>query len=138
MAMSRKTEAGGIPAGVGKGLLVAVLTSLLSAGIFAVLIQNGTIQEDAANPWAVATLVISSLIGCLLAVKGVGGKYAVVSIATSGAFAFILLACGILFFNDPFAGLVRNLLSVLAGGVAASVFSLKNPVKRRKVKARVR
>lgn len=134
MAKGRKTEVGSIPAGVGMGLLIAVIASLLSAGAFSALIQNGTVQEDVSGIWAIVTLAISALLGCLLAARSVGQKYAVISAVTAGAFGFILLGCGILFFNEPFHGLGRNLLSVLVGGATASVFSLRKSDKRRKVK----
>lgn len=140
MSLDHKTKrkANSIPLGVGKGLLVALLILVLSAALFALLIENEALSMNTGSIWAVVTLAISTLLGCLTSNHCIGRKYAVISAVTAAFYLFVLFALGVLFFDSAFKNVAQNILSILGGGAFACVLSLKSTQKSRKIKRRTR
>ncbi len=73
------------------GLLTGLLASILLILLAAVLIHNGTITENRIDLIVTPIQFVAVLIGCLLAGKKAGQKYAIICGATALLYSMILL-----------------------------------------------
>lgn len=138
MGSKQKTRSGSYALEIGKGILLAVLIATLSAGVYAFLIHRGTAPEGSTTIWSFATLAVATLLSCLISSGGIGEKCAVVCGITAAAFAFVLLAIGILFFDGGVQGLGGNIAAIAVGGLAACLLKAKKPSSKVKFKKRSR
>ena len=121
-----------------KGVLIALLIAVVSACVYAVLIQRQTVSESSTGVWMFVTLALASLIGCLISSGRIGEKRIIVCAITVAALFFVLLASGILFFDGSMRGLGGNLAAILIGAGISCLLSMKKPTKKVKIKRRSR
>lgn len=121
-----------------KGIVVALVLTLLSVAILAALIQNESASEKSTDIWISVTAILSVMIGTLLSAVRIGEKNAVICGITALGYGFILLAIGILFFDGNIRGIGGRLLAILVGGAIGCAISMKKSDKRAKRKVRSR
>jgi len=136
--MGTKTKNRKPVAEVAKGILLAVIFTVISAAVYAILIQNQTVSEAGLGIWRSVTLGAAAMIGCLLAAGRIGEKRLVYSLITGGVFAFVLLAVGIVFLDGTITNIVGNVVAILIGSGISCLKAMKKPSKKLKFKIRSR
>ena len=121
---------------IGKGVLAALVIAVISACVFAFLVERQSAAETSIGIWGYATLTLASLVGSLISSGRIGEKRVIVCAVMAAVFAFLLLLTGILVFDGNMHGLGGNLVSILIGAGISSLLSMKKPGRKVKIKRR--
>ena len=138
MATKRKVTgtASSLPFGVGLGLLLSIVTTLMGAAILGYLIVGERIGEDAIGVGSMIVLILASLVGSITAINLVKRLRIQVCSLVALGYYLSLLACTALFFGGQYTGMLTTGIVILVscGGVALLYTFLNNggKVKRRK------
>lgn len=117
-----------IPAGVGAGIIVSMIATLLGAVVAAWLLNDQRIETQQIGYVSMVTLLVSSALGAWIASGLVKHRYLVVCLAAGGGYYAALLGITALFFGGQYQGMGVTLLLVLAG--CASIGLLKSRPKK--------
>ena len=102
---------------IGMGISVAV--SLLGAIVITVLTMNEMIADQTIDYCVLALILIASIVGNLVSMLLEKRKLMIISIATSIAFALVLLAITAMFFEGQYHGVAATLLVIIGGGISS-------------------
>lgn len=120
-------KAKSMPAGIGIGTAVSVAITVAGAALIAVWIDKGTMSSDAMGYGALATLLLSSLIGSLTAAAMIKHRKSVVCMATGLMYFCALLCCTAMFFGGRYSGVGVTALVIFAGsGASALLCAMRN------------
>lgn len=110
-----------------KGLALAWITALIICAISAVMLASGTLSEEMMTYTALLALLLSALLGSLLAI----GKEGTERLLWGSVFGIVywtsLFCFGILLFEEATSGLAVTGLVIMGGSLTASL--LKMPSK---------
>lgn len=121
-------------AGIGIGTLVSLLLSVILSMIIATLVLNERVGEVKIELMSRIVMLISSLFGCIIAIRLNGGKLAIVSGTTGIIYLLVLVGVGILFFDGGFHNIWTSILSVIVGCVASCAICIRGKGSRIKRK----
>ena len=110
-----------LPAGVGIGLLVCILVTVIGTCGVAWLLDVQTLNEENVGYGTVGILLSSSFIGALVSAAVVGNMRLPVCMITGCCYMLVLLATTALFFDCMYEGVGVTAL-VIAAGSACSAF----------------
>lgn len=113
--MEKTVSKSRLPVGIGVGLSVALLLSLIQAMGAAWLMNTERVGEDAISWMSTVITASAALAGCWAAVCAAGEKRMQVSLLTGASYYLSMLAMTALFFDGEFQGLLLP-----AGEVAAA------------------
>lgn len=117
MTINRKVTgtAVSMPMGVGIGCGITMILTLLGAGVVAKLIAEEILQETAIGYGAMATILLASICGSMIAVNKVKKRKLQVSLMVGAGYFLLLLAMTALFFGGQYQGMGVTALLVFAG-----------------------
>ena len=104
-----------MPAGIGFGCGISMILTLLGASVIAKLIAEEILKETAIGYGAMATILLASISGSLIAVKKVKKRKLQVSMLVGVGYFMLLLAMTALFFGGRYQGMGVTALLVFAG-----------------------
>ena len=107
------------------GACVSMVMALVLCGTGAILLSTERVGEDSIGAITVVTLMVSSIIGALTAIRQAGQQKLLVSIGTGCVFYLMLLACTAMFFDGAYYGLGATALVILAGCCCGALLSLR-------------
>ena len=115
----------GMPAGIVAGLLVSMMTTVVGSIITALLIAGEKMGEGQVIYGAVATLIVGSFLGALVASSAVDFNRFVVSSIVGVAYIVVLFCITVLFFGGLYENVWTTGLLIMGGSVAASLVGLR-------------
>ena len=111
------------------GIVVSsIVSALLSAGLTS-FVMNGTVKELTIGPYVFVVRSIATMVGCLIGVVLMRGKYLLIISAVAIGYLVSLLGLGIILYENTFNNILLGVASVVIGGVAACTIVLK-PLKK--------
>lgn len=125
-----------LAAGIGIGTLVSVLLSIILSMAVATFVLKERIGENAIELITRIIMLISALLGCIIAMRSIEDKLLIVSGAIGIIYLLILAGAGILFFDGGFHNMGTSILSVAAGCVASCAICIRGKgsrIKRKRV-----
>ena len=120
-------------AGVGIGIVAAVVISVLLTALYGALMMNGSVGETPSTVAIFLIRAVSVTVGCFLATILTKEYFLPVIGITAAGYLIVLLGTGIAVFDGSFKNFGSGLVSVLLGGVIPGITKLKAPKKRRKM-----
>ena len=108
-----------LPAGIGIGLAVSIVITLLAAGVLAYLISNETLQESAIGAGALIIQLISTAGGGITAYSLIKRQRVLVCGILALCYFLVLLGMTALIFGGQYRGVGSAILAVLGGGILA-------------------
>ena len=134
MVVNRKVtgKAVSMPLGLGIGLAVCMAITLIAAGISANLILNERIGESAIGYCAIATLLLSSVIGAWLAAVLVKRRWMIVCMAAGAIYFLTLLGITALFFGGQYQGIGVTALMIFGGSGCVGLLGLRTGTDEKK------
>lgn len=121
-------------AGIGIGTLASLLLSVILSVIITTLVLNERIAESAIDLTSRIVMMIASLSGCIVAMRLIGEKLAIVSIMIGVIYMLILAGMGALFFGGGFHNTWTSIFSVAVGCVASCAICIRGKGSRTKRK----
>ena len=97
------------------GITAALLTSIFGAFLGTLLINAGSVQENAYPVITIATWFLSTMIGSFVACKHAAQQYLVISVLTVIGYLLFLIALQILLFNSQFDQIWKGIVVSFAG-----------------------
>jgi putative membrane protein (TIGR04086 family) len=140
MTVNRKVtgRAMSMPGGVGIGVAVSYIITLLGSALMAWLIDNRTMQMEGIGYGVMAMLLLASGIGAFVAKQLVKRRPLLVCTVCSIMYFLALLATTALFFGGKYHGVGVTLALIAGGGMCVAVLGVnknKSATKsRRKIK----
>lgn len=122
-------RAASIPIGVGIGVLISLLITILGATVVAWLILTGRIAEGNIGYGSIVILLLSSGIGAYTAWKLIKHQRLLVCMVQSAVYYLVLLGCTALFFGGQYQGMGVTALVVLAGCGSVILLGLRREKK---------
>lgn len=113
------------PAGIGLGLLLSMMVTVGGAAILAWLVSGERIGEGVIGYGAMAILLLSSLLGALLAANRIKHLRVQMCLISGAAYYLTLLAITALFFGGQYQGMGVAAILVLVGSGAAALAGLR-------------
>ena len=107
------------------GTLTSLLLSVVLSMIVATLVLNERIGEDAIGLLSRIIMMISSALGCIIAIRLNAEKLAIVSGITGIIYLLILIGTGILFFDGGFHNIWTSIISVTVGCVLSCAICIR-------------
>lgn len=128
--------ASSLPFGVGLGLLISIVTTLVGAAILGYLIVEERISENAIGVGSMILLILASLAGSLTAIYLVKRLRIQVCVLLGIGYYLALLACTALFFGGQYTGMITTgIVILITCGSVALLYTFLNKggkTKRRK------
>lgn len=127
-----------MPAAIGIGMAVSMISTLLFSAVLAALIAGGRISPDSMGYGVLGILMMSAILGALAACAKVPGKRMIVSGASSAGYLLLLLCVTALFFGGEYQGVVATALVIFGGGIISALLPAgqgrgrKRPGKKRR------
>lgn len=127
MVLNRKATgtASTLPGGVGLGVLLSVVITLLGACISAILIYKELITQESVGYCSLITLLLSAGIGAMFAIHRVKRLRMQVCLLTGLGYFLTLLCITALFFGGEYTGVGVTALTVLGGCGAVALMSIR-------------
>lgn len=104
-----------MPLGIGIGCGISMILTLLGAGVVAKMISEEILEETAIGYGAMAIILLSSILGSVIAVNKVKKRKLQVSLLVGGGYFLLLLVMTALFFGGQYQGMGVTALLVFAG-----------------------
>lgn len=123
--MQYKTKTVPMGVGVAMGLAVSWAITLLLALVVAIFVSAQRIGEGAVAPLAVATIILATLGGAVLAAGKIGSRRMIVCLLSGGVYFVSLLGCNVLFFGGEMHGVVAAMLLIFGLSVLAGLMGLR-------------
>lgn len=115
---SRKKQVGRkIPIVMALGIMCMILVGLAICVVASLLLANGKIETQHILPITIISYLLISLLGSYIAVKSVGGRYAIVCLGTAIGYTLLLMLCTVVFFCGQFDAMGWRVCACLSGGV---------------------
>ena len=138
MALKPSTQKknGNIAKGIGIGLVVSLLCTVLGSAIAAWVLATEKIGEGSVGYVAVILLLLSSMFGALASSTCIQQKRLPVCLLSGGVYLLLLFGINVLFFQGAYRGVGESALVILAGVLSVAVLGLKGdkrPKKQRKI-----
>ena len=129
-----------IPAGLGIGLLVSAVLTIVLACILSWFIHSDKIAEATLGYGVLGILVISTISGAAVASALVQTRKLVVCCISGACYMILLLSCTALFFDGRYEGVGATILTILCCAIATGLVVVKGgkTQKRRTYKMRNR
>ena len=126
MKLKRKGTTIGIPAGLGIGALISLLTTLAGAALVSYLVAAEKIGEGTIGVSAMIILAVAAAVGAWCAVCVVKRLRLQVCMMTGACYYLSLLALTALFFGGRYQGMGISALIVLGGCTLVALIPSKN------------
>ena len=127
------TEISAIVIGV---LSASIVCFLLTIGLTSI-VMNGTVGETTGGLYIFGIRMVAAFVGCVVSTLLMKGKYLLMVGAVSIGYLAVMIATGIVMYDESFKNVLSGVVSVSLGGVIACLVVLK-PLKKTKVTARYR
>lgn len=114
-----------MPVGIGLGVLVSTGIMLCLAALEAWLALSGRVEESIIGYLSMGNLLLSSLVGALVAAGKIKRRRMMVCLITGGVFYLLLLGCTALFFGGYYQGAAVGGCVILAAAGVAGVLGLR-------------
>ena len=136
MALKPSTQKknGNIAKGIGIGLVVSLLCTVLGSAIAAWVLATEKIGEGSVGYIAVILLLLSSMFGALAFSTCIQQKRLPVCLLSGGVYLLLLFGINALFFQGAYEGVGESALVILAGVLSVAVLGLKGDKRPRKQK----
>ena len=127
MATKRKVKgtALSMPMGLALALAVSLVLTLVLAGLTACLALEGKIAESAIGYGAMGTVLVSSVVGALIAAARIKRRRLMTCLVSGGCYYLALLSITALFFGGQYQGMGVTALLVFAGAGSVALLGLK-------------
>lgn len=125
-----------MPAGIGMGLALCAMITMLGSALIAWLVTRQIIPHSAIGYGSMGILLAASLLGSWLAVNRVKRQRLLVSMLVGLAYYLVLLSVTALFFGGQYSGMGVTALLIMAGSGTVALLGLRGEgnVKRRRRK----
>ena len=124
-----------IPAGIGMGVLAAMIVTLLGSAGLAVLLSRQKINMDSLGYWRMALLFGAGFLGAMVAMLKIKHRKMQMSLITGGGYFLVLLAMNAMLFGGQYEGVWMSALMVALGSsLAAWIGSRGGSAPKRKHK----
>ena len=110
----------GTAAGAGGSLFVTLILTALGAD----LINRGTVSASVMDGLALGILIMSTIIGTLLAVGMTGNQRLAVGVGAGVVYFVTLLGCSAMLFDGAYSGVGVTVLVILGGSLGAVLLSV--------------
>lgn len=117
---------GKLPSGIGIGIAVCLVCTVVMAAIGASLLSSERIGEENAGYITVISIFLSSICGSLVAIWVTNEKRMPVCIAVGAGYFLSLLAMTALFFGGAYGGVGESGAVILAGTLSVVLLGLKS------------
>ena len=124
-----------IPKGIGLGVAVSFVSTIIMAAIGALLLSTEKLGEGQESLITVISMLLASALGAITAIGITAAKRLPVCLATGAGYFLTLLAITALFFGGMYSGVGESGLVIMAGVLSVALLSLnskKSNKKRRK------
>ena len=111
-------------AGIGAGMLVSILTTLLLTAIGAWLIDRGSVNETSINVMVIVIHFISAVFGAWAAYALLKKRRLIVCTGTGVAYAILMICLTALFFGGQYSGITETVVSSTLGGLAVGLLGV--------------
>ena len=129
-----------LPVGIGIGMLVSLMITLILSVAVGWMISGEHLQEDSIDFGVIIIQLISAVAGAAAAYTLIKSRRLFVCLAAGGGYYLLLLACTALFFGGQYEGMAISVLVILSGCLLVGLLGLKGKrtgaVNRRKFKNR--
>lgn len=129
-AKARNT-ASSLPVGVGIGLLVSLILTVLGAALTAYLVDKEIMAQSNVGYGCVISLLVSACCGAYVSVKRVKRLRMRVCIASGACYYLLLLGITALFFGGQYEGMGITALVVLGGCLAVAIAGMSGGKSRK-------
>lgn len=116
----------GIPAGLGLGILISLMITLIGAAVTAWLIAAEKIEEGTIGYAVMVILAVAAALGALTAVHFVKRLRLQVCMLSGSCYYLTLLAMTALLFGGQYQGMVVSAIVILAACVIIAFLPSKN------------
>ena len=114
-----------IPWGIGIGVLVSVLLTVVGSAVVALLVSSETLPENGIGYCSIVILILSASIGSAVSYGLIKHRRLVVCMLHGLSYYLVLLGCTALFFGGQYQGMGVTALVVLAGCGTVGLLGLK-------------
>ena len=134
MVVNKKVTGKAVPmaAGVGIGLAVSMVLTIVGAAVTANLILTEKIGESGMGYGAILILLLSSAVGAWLAASMIKSRWMIVCLGAGGIYYLTLLGITALFFGGQYQGMGVTALAILGGCGAVGLLGIRAGNKPRK------
>lgn len=108
-----------------KGVLAAVIITLLLAAVITALTLNGILDESKLKLSSYGIMLLSVFIGTMVIDRNSETQLMVINAAVGAVYMFLLVAINILFFNGSFKKLWVGLIVMTAAAAVSMLLSVK-------------
>ena len=116
------------------GVVIALVITLLSAGVYAILAGQGSVKEGSLAYLAPVTVLLASFLGCILS-SPKGRDMILLQHCTTALIYFLVLVCiNIVFFEGTFTGVILTVAASLLGAVLSGLIKSRGPRKKKFMK----
>jgi len=122
---------------IGIGIGTTIIISLLMSTVTAWLVSTERLTQNAIGGSTFITQLISTFIGCMIALILAGNMPAIVGTACAGGYFAFLLCVNVLIFDASLGGIGKGCVAILAGGALALLICLFRGKNRSHKKRRV-
>ena len=129
---SKGKNIGKLPKAIGFSIAGSMAITIICAAIGTFLIDTEKIGEGSMGYLQAAILLLSSIVGAMLAVSIAKQKRLLIGLSSGAAYFASLIAITALFFKGQYSGVVETALTILAGVITVILFSTKSDKKVRK------
>ena len=133
---SAQTQKRNIPKGIGIGLAVSLLCTVLGSAIAAWLLATEKIGEGSDGYITVVLLLLSGMLGALASFISIQQKRLPVCLISGGAYLLLLFGINALLFRGTYSGVGESALVILAGVLTVAVLGIKDnkrPKRKKKI-----
>ena len=134
MAAKQSNPLGVIPIGLGIGLAISIVTTLLGTAIGAWLISSEKIGEGSTGYITVLILLLSSILGAWFAIQTIKQNRLLFCLSSGGIYFLTLLAITALFFGGMYSGVGESALVISAGAFSVALLGLREQKRTKKRK----
>ncbi len=117
-----KGTAKAIPIGLAIGGLVSIIVTLAGSALLSYLVLSEMIGEQGIGYGSMIILLLSTILGSLIAVRTIQKQRLQVSLMSAGLYYLMLIGITALFFGGEYAGMGVTGLVVLIGGLIVAFF----------------
>lgn len=137
MTAKKRNTASSIPAGLGIGLLISIVITLVGSAITAYLIHSENIPQEGMGYGVIITLLLSTVAGAWVAVSRIQRQRLQMCMISGLCYYLTLLAMTALFFGGQYSGMGITALVVL-GGCGTVIILGAGGGKRRKKSTKIK
>lgn len=131
---SARFNIGKIQKGVGIGLAVSIVITIVGVAIGAWLLATEKVGEGNYGYITVFLLLLSSILGAFAATKLVKEKRMPICLSVGVAYFLSLLAITALFFGGTYSGVGESALVILGGVLSVALLGINGKKRTKKIK----